>query len=382
MNSSLKWFSLFFLFGCSSLKIQKNPSAEISSFDEVPLVGFTDNGEGIRLGGFSALQFVERDNNILYFKTITDRGANAGETEIEVKGKKIKARPFLMPEFAPSVVDFTYNTDNKKLTIVSRAALKDEDGEPFTGLPPKPIESQAMEAAVDMNFNLLDNDEIGADTEGYCQVAEFKFVSDEYGPSLFMFDQKLILQKQWTPGSGLPLVLLKRRVNRGFEGLACDSQFAYLMLQSPIEGEKNIRFVQFDWHNEKTVAEYFYPVEADKADKIGDLTLVSGQKFIVIEQNGKLGSEKGIRNLYLIDLKDANPAGELKKEFLVDLNSLGLQNFEKIEGVTVVDNRTIALIVDNDFGLTGAFDKMAQKFEMKKDPKSYFILVQLARTLY
>lgn len=381
-TSFLKCFPLLLVFGCSSVKLRTSPTAEIAAFDEVPVVGFTDSGDGIRLGGFSALQFIEKENNVLFFKTITDRGANAGEAEVDINGKKVKARPFLLPEFAPSVVDFSFNTETKKLSILNRAALKDEDNEPFTGLPPKPVGEQLMEAAVDTDFKLLENDEIGADSEGYCQVADYKFVSDEYAPGLYMFDKNLVLEKQWTPGKGLPEAFLKRRPNRGIEGLACDSQFTYMMLQSPLEGESHIRLVQFDWHNERTIAEYLYPVDPDKADKIGDISIVSGQKFVVIEQNGKSGAEKGIRNLYLVDLKSAGLGGELKKEFLLNLNSIGMQNFEKIEGVTVVDNRTLALIVDNDFGLTGAYNKETQKFELKKDPKSYFILIQLPNALF
>ncbi|MCC2678417.1 MAG: hypothetical protein K0R29_993 [Pseudobdellovibrio sp.] len=372
-----------FLMGCTSItKIRSAPVSEIASFDEVPLIGFTDNQEGVRLGGFSALQFVERENNIFTFKTVTDRGANAGETDVTIKGKKIKARPFLIPEFAPTVVEFSYNSDTKKLTVLNKVPLKDEDGDPFTGLPPKAAEGQQMEAAVDTDLELLDTDEIGADSEGFCQVAEYKFVSDEYAPALYMFDKNLVLEKQWTPGKGLPVSFLKRRLNRGIEGLACDTQYAYLMLQSPLEGEEHVRLVQFDWHNETTVAEYLYPVDADRADKIGDIAIVSGQKFVVIEQNGKAGTEKGVRNLYLVDLGSAGPGGELKKEFLLNLNSVGLQNFEKIEGITVVDNSTVALIVDNDFGLTGNFDKQNQRYETKADPKSYFVLIQLPKPLF
>lgn len=374
---------VFLVFGCSNLQLRKSASAEILGFDEVPVIGFTENGDAVRLGGFSALQFIEKENNYFYFRTITDRGANAGETEVKINGKKTKARPFLIPDFAPSVVDFSFNSDTKKLTVMNRSPLKDEDGDALTGLPPKPIGNQVMEAAVDTDFELLESDELGVDSEGYCQVAEYRFVSEEYSPALLMFNKNFVLEKQWTPGKGLPDAFANRKPNRGLEALACDSQYAYMMLQSPLPGEEqHVRFVVFDWHNEKTVGEYLYPVDPDKADKIGDIALVSGQKFVVIEQNGKAGASSGVRNVYLIDLNNVGPGGELKKEFLLNLNSMGMQNFEKIEGITVVDNRTIALIVDNDFGLTGNYDKVSQKFEIKPEPHSFFVIVQLPSALF
>lgn len=381
-KKSLQVAAVTLLFGCSTVQMHTSPTAEIISFDEVPVIGFTDSGDAVRLGGFSALHFVENENNVFYFKTITDRGANAGETEVTIDGKKITARPFLIPEFAPSVVEFSFNADTKKVSVLNRTPLKDEDGEALSGLPPKPLAGQVMESAIDTDSNLLDSDELGVDSEGYCQAAGYRFVSEEYNPALLMFDKNLVLEKQWVPGRGLPLALAKRLPNRGLEALDCDSQFAYMMLQSPLEGEQHVRFIVFDWHNEKTVGEYLYPVDAMKADRIGDLAIVNGQKFVVIEQNGKAGVEKGIRNVYLVDLKSAGPGGALKKDFLLNLNSLGLHNFEKIEGITVVDNRTIALIVDNDFGLTGAYDKTAQRFETKPDSRSYFILVKLPTALY
>jgi 3-phytase len=362
-------------------KQELKTSAEIAAFNEVPIVGFTEAGDGVRLGGFSALQFVKKEDKLLFFKTITDRGANAGEVEVNISGKKATVRPFLVPEFAPSVVDFSYDVGTKKLVIVNRVPLKSDETDEFTGIPPKAAtKALAMEIPVDSDFKPIDYDENGADTEGFCMTADHRFVADEYGPSLMMFNNQMILEKEWVPGNGLPLEVQKRKVNHGFEGLACDDQFAYVMLQTPLKNEESIRLLKFDWHTEKTVGEYFYPVNKKEADKIGDIALLSPQKFLAIEQNGKAGPE-GVRRIYLFDLQNAGPDGLLKKEFLVDLNPLGLQSFEKIEGITVVDSHTIALVVDNDFGLTGEFNKLEQKFENKKDPRSYFILVHLSKEL-
>jgi hypothetical protein len=209
-------------------------------------------------------------------------------------------------------VDFSYDVAAKKLTILNRVPLKNEDAETFTGIPPKPSKNIKMEVPVDSEFKPLEYDENGADTEGFCLTAEHRFVADEYVPSLLMFDKQMVLEKQWTPGDSLPAEFLNRKINHGFEGLACDEQFAYVMMQSPLKNEDVIRLVKFDWHSEKTVAEYLYPVKTEEADKIGDISLVGGQKFLTIEQNGKAGAG-GYRRVFLIDLSKAAPDGTLKK---------------------------------------------------------------------
>ena len=129
--------------------------------------------------------------------------------------------------------------------------------------------------------------------------------------------------------------------------------------------------------------EFHYPVESKKADKIGDLTLIKDKKLLVIEQNGKLGKENSVRALYKVDLAQANEKGELTKELVVDLNEMGLDQLEKIEGVSVIDSQHLALVNDNDFGVESDFKEKENKLSYTiKNAPSYLILITLPKKLY
>ncbi len=110
--------------------------------------------------------------------------------------------------------------------------------------------------------------------------------------------------------------------------------------------------------------------------KLGDLVALANGKFIVIEQGAD--SKGKVRNfLMLVEVPNnvtdiaadgieleknsidgttttAHPWASvvtLKKTTLLDLNAIGW-SAEKAEGLTIVDGQTLALINDNDFGLS------------------------------
>lgn len=146
------------------------------------------------------------------------------------------------------------------------------------------------------------------------------------------------------------------------------------------------RWVEFDPSTE-TSKMYAYPLDCnDYADgrtgnaKLGDMVSLGNGRFIVIEQ-GAAPSGKVRNLLMLVELGNAtniaasvhNPATSdlekssmsgtavngadyttvvaMKKTLLFDLNAAGWLA-EKAEGLTLVDDSTLALINDNDFGLT------------------------------
>lgn len=111
--------------------------------------------------------------------------------------------------------------------------------------------------------------------------------------------------------------------------------------------------------------------------KLGDLMALSNGKFLVIEQGAN--STGAVRNFLMLveipsnvtDIKadgigleknsiDGSTTADttrawsavvkLKKTLLLDLNAIGW-TAEKAEGLTLVDEQTVALINDNDFGL-------------------------------
>ncbi|NBW89092.1 MAG: hypothetical protein EBR51_04125 [Gammaproteobacteria bacterium] len=113
------------------------------------------------------------------------------------------------------------------------------------------------------------------------------------------------------------------------------------------------------------------------AAKIGDIVALGGGKFLAIEQGARAGDgviqnwlmritiEPGTTDISNFDhaLEVSSIAGEpvagadyngviaLRKERILDLNALGWAQ-GKAEGLAVVDDHTIAIINDNDFGLS------------------------------
>jgi hypothetical protein len=382
MKFTLTTLLLMSLSACSNTPIYNQPSAtiEVYKLESEDIVGTTLAGQKIKIGGFSSLQFVKSEKSKLHFFTITDRGPNAHEFK-ELAGIGRNARPFLLPDYSPLLVTLSTSTDKKAFTVDSQNPFILNAKKSMTGLPHKNANIDEAELAIDIYGKALKFDNNGIDSEGFCKIGKNYLVSEEYGPDLFMFNAKMQLIKKWTPDSGLPKVFAKRKMNRGLEGLACSDKYAYIMLQSPLksgldEDKNNIRVAKFDPKKGKTIREYFYPVNSKEADKVGDISLISEDQLLVIEQNGKLGSKEGVRKIYRIDLSRANSKGQLQKELVVDLNTLGFDYVEKIEGIAYIDSRTIAIITDNDFALSGQVDLKTGLINFQEKP-SYLAIIHL-----
>lgn len=134
--------------------------------------------------------------------------------------------------------------------------------------------------------------------------------------------------------------------------------------------------MSFDPRSGKT-AMYGYPIDIDsykkaKDAKIGDVVALDNQRILLIEQG--TGKEKTMINkIYLVDLAQASDLSAFdgqgkalefddakdlakrgvklaQKREVADLRQLGWRQ-EKAEGLALIDDRTLAVINDNDFGL-------------------------------
>jgi hypothetical protein len=193
--------------------------------------------------------------------------------------------------------------------------------------------------------------------------------------------------------AALPAIFARRKVNRGFEGLTLspDEKIVYAVMQSPLlnptesvgEKSRNVRLLAFDVAAEKPVAEYVYRLERYRdfdegakgptAMKISGLAMLTDSTMLVLERTDD------VARLYKVDLAKASnilgsrwddastsPSLEatkklsaagvnvLPKTLAVDLSKFP-QMPRKIEGIAVIDARTIAVSNDNDFDI-GAFD--------------------------
>ena len=252
--------------------------------------------------------------------------------------------------------------------------------------------------------------EFGLDTEFVVLDAarNVLWVSDEYAAFIVKVDSATgIILKIYKPGTGaadLPAILAKRRVNHGIEGLSIDVTSGKLhgFLQSPLNDGKaeyttaavpdatgkseNVRdyarFVRFDPTTEKTrlfalpVDSSWYSQDKTGNAKLGDVVSLGNGKFIAIEQG--TGKDKKVFNdlvliEFLANATDITPLGSdlekssltgkpvngsdyskvvtLKKTRLFNLNATGWVA-EKAEGLALVDDYTLALTNDTDFGVS------------------------------
>ncbi|MFF8618418.1 esterase-like activity of phytase family protein [Streptomyces sp. NPDC015350] len=374
---------------------------------DVPLAGFSNrllpgtvaNDRGVKLGGIgSDIYPADRKGE---FWTVTDRGPNG---QIKIDGKK--RRTFPVPGFDPAIVKVRVN--GKHLRVVRAIPLTTRSGNPVTGLS---NQSSRDEAPYTYDARTpLPYDPNGLDTEGIVRAADGTFwLVDEYGPSLVHVSARGRVLARYVPqGLGLtgadypvvealPGVLLHRKVNRGFEGLALlPGGDLVLAVQSPLslpdqdagESSRNVRLLRFSTKKHAVTAEYAYrfdpvdvvdPGEDDTSElKISSVVAIGRDALLVEERTDKaarlhrvslphgsgiLGSawDDPTTSPSYEELTDPSASGVpvLRKRLVVDLGKVaGVPG--KIEGVAVTGRDTLALINDNDFGMTDgaeAFDE-------------------------
>ncbi|WP_347339489.1 esterase-like activity of phytase family protein [Planktothrix sp. FACHB-1355] len=385
--------------------IAKQNQTTTVPFDNLPALAQTAAGQTINLGGFSGLTYEGKAaNGNLKFITHTDRGPNTDP--IDING--VSSRPFPLPNFQPSWIRFEVNSMTGSIANFQRIGLTNKDGKPLTGLSNLQGTSglaNSDEVPVDVFGKTVNRDPFGVDLEGITRADDGTYwMVEEYRPSILHFDSNGKLIERYVPqganASGvvtgveaLPSVYGQRRNNRGFEGVAYQNGKVYAFIQSGIDNPDvandsnsrnslNLRILEFDPNTKTTTAEYLYRIESLSSDKIGDAVSLGNGKFLVVERDDKSGAG-AFKKVYQIDLNGATnlskadltklPASKtietatldeltaagikpVSKLLYVDLIAAGYDpgGDAKVEGLTLIDNNTIAVINDNDFGIGGA----------------------------
>lgn len=385
------------------------PTARVTGsavLGDIPLAGFSNgllagtvpDDRGVMLGGIgSDIYPAGRKGE---FWTVTDRGPNG---QIKIDGKK--RRTFPVPGFDPAIVKI--RVTGPRIDVLQALPLTTSSGAAVTGLPNQQGRDEAPyghDARTPLAY-----DPNGLDTEGIVRAADGSFwLVDEYGPSLVHVSSRGRVLARYVPeglrleGAGYPVVealpgiLLNRKINRGFEGLALlPGGDLVLAVQSPLslpdedagESSRNVRLLRFSTKRHAVTAEYAYrfdpvevvdPSEDDTSElKISSVVALGRNTLLVEERTDKaarlhrvtLPHDSGILGSAWDDpaaspsyeeLPDPSAAGVpvLRKSLVVDLGTVeGIPG--KIEGVAVTGRDTLALINDNDFGMTDgaeAFD--------------------------
>lgn len=333
----------------SQLKLTKFPTGKTEAFSGLFYDGINSDGE-------------------LIFWTHSDRGPNADS--FQDKNTGLIHRPFVEPAYRLRWIKFSYNPKTNQIQYKEEIGLTLPNGRAITGLPNLPAKKNRTgdETPVTLKNIKLAFDPMGIDPEGLCKQGSYFWMVEEYGPSILKFDHKGRLVKRYVPKGYLgkqskilrevlPENLMRRKLNRGFEGIACSQDKIYAGLQSPLaeDGNKTI-IVEFDPEKEVVNKVFYYPLDKT-ADKIGDMVF-KGDRLLVLEQNSEVGPES-FHKVFEVDV--SKPEKLLRKTLLMDLVKIGYDFADKVEGLAITENDTLFFVNDNDFGLAGPIDERTKK---------------------
>jgi hypothetical protein len=344
--------------------------------------------------------------------TVGDRGPNIACSEMkEIAGidfapcKGVRnGRVYPTPSYAPSIYRVML-LDDGTFRVTDVITLKDRDGRPLSGML-NPLKTADTENAMDGRGKPLPRELNGFDAEGIVRLADGTFwIGDENGPSIahFSADGRMIARHvpQGTEGEfagarydvkgTLPAILAKRAINRGIESMAVspDENFLYFIMQNPLanpdvkayQQAKNTRLFKVERASMKIVGEYVYtlddpgtfrrdPSKRQNDPRISELMAIGLDRLVVLERTDQT------TKLYEIQLSGAtNIAGtrwddpatspSLEQTAIADAKITAVQkilrldtaNFPdivgKTEGMALLGDGSLAIINDDDFGITG-----------------------------
>ena len=366
--------SLGLLMSCAALSAR----AQVELLRDVRVPGQTRDLSGQKtgpdekmpadqLGGPSGLTWTGVGQTYLW---LSDRGPNDGATTHTPRYHEV--------DLAISLADGSLPKLRRTVT------LKQENGQPLSGFTGA---IDAKNPSASARF----------DSEGIALWQGQTVVSEEYGPTVAVFDKQGKMQSRWpVPGrfivarpSAVEAEELKqnqrgRQPNAGFEGLCGDGNGGLLaILQRPLLQDgaldkagkrvgRNVRILQMCGPNCKP-REFVYVLDGASAG-VSEICHAGGTLFLAIERDSTVGETAKVKRIMLFDLADASdisgveelPAGDLpaaikpvRKRLLLDLLDPKFQlkgnDFpEKIEGLTFGPNlpdgrRLLVVASDNDF---------------------------------
>lgn len=324
----------------------------------------------IFLGGYGSAMAYDNKNEIFYL--LTDRGPN-------VDGPTDESKLFPILDFIPSVAKFRIEGDSLKM--VEKIPLIDLTGKPFTGMPNREGDGVTGEVAYDYQGNIYNNTLRGIDSEGFALESDGSFwVSEEYAPLIIKFDAKGQAQKVLSPGSGIPKHYGNRRPNRGMEGicLSKDGKKLYGIMQAPLylpdsstkNKSKAIRILELDIASGES-RDLLYMLD-DATNDCCDIMAINDTELLVIERDGDFTQKhnRATKLIYKINIEKATDVTDLivenlsfeqlsqksirpvsKKLFIDVISAIPDYPHDKLEGLALVNENTLAIVNDDDFGV-------------------------------
>jgi len=318
------------------------------------------------------------------------------------------AKVMPLPQAGPALAQF--RIEGADVQLLGIAPLHSPTGA-LSGLP-LPLPSAEREPALAIDGSPLACHPDGADTEGLACRADGKlWIAEEYAPSLLLVNRDGLVEARHVPqgtahhltGSSIPLVeslpalALSRKLNRGFESLALspDGAVLYVMFQSPLshpdrdahERSDLVRLWALDAITLALRAEYAYPLDPPAAFrrdtaggavrrddiKVSELATLTDGSLLVLERVTQTTRIYQVRPGAHNALADrwSDPA---LRPTLEQLAADGLRAADQplldktlilstddhpeigpdLEGLIMLDARTMLLASDSDYGTEGA----------------------------
>ena len=327
------------------------------------------------------------------FWGLTDRGPN---DEALRDGRKV--RLIHLPGYAPALLRL--RVIRGVLRVEEALFLRTPDGRPVTGLPNLAAhDEEAWDAAEERRLAF---DPSGVDPEALVRTRDGFLLAEEYAPSLLRVNGAGRVLARYVPrGLGLagaaypvretlPALFARRRQNRGFESLAMtpDAKRVYAIAQSPLlhpdeatgEASRMLRVLALDAASLEPLAEHVIVAEAatafggvDQSElKVSDATALSASALLIdecVDGWAKVFRVEFTKATNLLgsrfDDPEARPTLEslrpeelaahgispAEKSLVADLKAIVPDLPAKIEGLTLLDERTLVFGNDNEFGV-------------------------------
>jgi hypothetical protein len=224
---------------------------------------------------------------------------------------------------------------------------------------------------------------IDADPESLVTMPDESFwIGDEFGPWLLHFsaDGELLAPPVELPdnvrSADHPLVITHADIprlphSRGLEAmdLAGDNKTLVSILEGTVGGDATdtLRVQRYDTVAGKWLGPtLIYVLDADTTS-VTDLSLIEGNRFVVIERDSHQGDAARAKRVYSIDLDRALPGKPLPKKLVIDLLAIGNARglavtapgapfrfpYLTTESIQILDRRHVVIVNDNNYPATG-----------------------------
>lgn len=369
----------------------------------------TFQGITFRESGFSGMYPVPGTNGTEFW-IVSDRGVNVDAASANTAScRPTYDKIYAFPNYAPKLHRVRVKGDS--VQIIQTISIKRPNGTPATGLiNPTGFGSTATEVpSTDTvmncaNFNLktVAKDIWGIDAEGVVIDRNGNFwICEEGGPSIWVISPNGVVIKRFSPyanlvGAQTQDVMIDscfkyRKNNRGFEGIAiAPNGKVYAIIQSPIlypdkttgESSRVHRILEIDpatnanrmfvYLNDGIIGSGSNQIRL-RDWKIGDMAAINDSTFLVLE--AALRGTTDIKRMYTININQAtvvnsglyggktlealvdsaglaaNNIVPVKKSLLMNLFAYGWNaSLDKVEGLAIINDSTIAVCNDNDYG--------------------------------